>query len=234
MEYTLIIPAYNEESEIRRVVAGFRRIGARRIIVVDDGSLDKTMEMAARGGAHVVIRHRRNQGKGSAIKSGLFLSESRWIVLADGDGQHSPRELSKFLEKIKEGRFVFINGSRFLEGGVIWRMPLIRFVANLFIRIIFNFYARGRVTDPLSGMRAFRKDKIRVTEDGFLVDLEIAFNALEIVGESRAKMVDNDTICEVPIKTRYVCKSGSKFGDLKYAAWEYMRMVWYCLNRMVR
>src|SRR5688572_22690365 len=95
-----LIPCYFEERHIRDVAT---RTCAQleQVLVIDDGSTDRTSEEARAAGAQV-IRHERNQGKGGAIKTGLRELTARpgveWILILDGDGQHLPEEIPHFLD----------------------------------------------------------------------------------------------------------------------------------------
>jgi glycosyltransferase involved in cell wall biosynthesis len=136
---TAILPAFNEEVAIGSVVLRARKY-ADRVIVVDDGSSDRTAEVAKLAGAEV-IRHPVSRGKGAALKMGfgalndrqdeayLHLSESAGlkrdfrslnrtnvIVTIDTDGQHDPADIPKLIEPILKGEADMVNGSRYLNG----------------------------------------------------------------------------------------------------------------------
>ncbi len=229
--YAVIVPAYNEGRRIGGVVREFRGAGARNIIVADDGSVDGTGEEAGKAGA-AVIAHEKNMGKGAAIKAGIGRAKTDWIILVDGDGQHSGNDLGKFLEKIESGKFDFVNGSRFLGKN---RMPISRGIANWVVKMIFGVRSNV-ISDPLSGMRGFRKSKAKITEDGFLVDLELAFNAVRRGGKrspgSGLKTRDSRLrVCEVPIEVRYFKGRKSKLTRFGHAFFEYARIVLYCAKR---
>ena len=90
MKFLSIIPAYNEENTIKRVVEGVGNYSD--VVVVDDGSIDETSSLAKEAGA-IVIKHFRNKGKGAAIKTGVdYALENGYdiLLLLDGDGQHDP------------------------------------------------------------------------------------------------------------------------------------------------
>src|SRR4029077_854516 len=94
-----VIPAYHEQVHVGKV-AERARVQLDHVLVVDDGSTDRTAERAREGGADVVV-HPQNRGKGEAIKTGLrhwlALREIEFVVLLDADGQHSPEEIDRFL-----------------------------------------------------------------------------------------------------------------------------------------
>lgn len=98
-EITAILPAYNEEVSIGSIVLRTREY-ADRVIVVDDGSLDRTAEVAALAGAQV-LRHEMNLGKGAALKTGFsLLNGDAVIVTIDTDGQHDPADIPRLVRPI--------------------------------------------------------------------------------------------------------------------------------------
>jgi len=115
MRTLILIPAYNEELTVGSVVALARKYGD--VLVVDDGSTDRTSEIAQRAGA-VVIRHPVNRGKGAALKTGFEYALSREyevVVTLDADGQHNPDEIPLLMEPIIRGEADLVIGSRYLN-----------------------------------------------------------------------------------------------------------------------
>jgi len=125
-----LIPCYFEERHIRDVAAR-TRAQLDKVLVVDDGSTDRTTD-EARGTGVEVIRHEKNQGKGGAIKTGLRELTSRdgieWILILDGDGQHLPEEIPHFLAAANEQGASMIVGNRMSDTR---KMPLVRKLTNL-------------------------------------------------------------------------------------------------------
>jgi len=110
---TLIIPALNEQDTIARVIRGARHY-VDEIIVVSDGSKDKTAERARKAGA-VVLVHKANQGYDTAVDSGFALAAKRGagiFITFDADGQHNPEDLPKFIKPIKQGIADVVMGRR--------------------------------------------------------------------------------------------------------------------------
>ncbi|EHR79127.1 glycosyl transferase [Thermococcus litoralis DSM 5473] len=115
MKTLIIIPAYNEELTIGSVVALAKKYGD--VLVVDDGSKDRTSEIAQKAGA-IVIRHEVNKGKGAALKTGFGYALANGydvIVTIDADGQHNPDEIPLLLKPILEGEADLVIGSRYLN-----------------------------------------------------------------------------------------------------------------------
>ena len=166
----IVIPAYNEEKHIFEVVKGARKYG--KVIVVDDGSQDATAELAREAGA-LVLKLSRNKGKGYAMRVGarraLELGADA-VVFMDGDGQHRPEDVPKFIEGLKHSEAVV---SKRVGGG---RMPLIKRIGNWGIVNMFKLLFGSDPGDMLSGFRAFRKDaleKVWWKSDGYLVETEV-------------------------------------------------------------
>src|SRR5574341_2270342 len=97
-EISIVIPVYNEADNLAKLLGEIQslKLPQAEIIVVDDGSTDKTADIAMKAGANVV-RHPYNIGNGAAVKSGIRAARGKLIVLMDGDGQHKPEDIPKLL-----------------------------------------------------------------------------------------------------------------------------------------
>src|SRR5215216_3131823 len=109
---SIVIPAYNEEGVISRVLDELALGGYFEIIVVDDGSKDKTAEIAREHGA-IVVRHPYNIGNGAAVKTGIRAATGDIIVLMDSDGQHPPSDIPRLISYI--GDYDMVVGARTKE-----------------------------------------------------------------------------------------------------------------------
>jgi glycosyltransferase involved in cell wall biosynthesis len=152
-----LIPCYFEERHIRDVAAR-TRAQLDNVLVVDDGSTDRTSDEARETGAEV-IRHEKNQGKGAAIKTGLRALTSRegldWILILDGDGQHLPEEIPHFFAAANEHDASMIVGNRMSDTR---KMPLVRRLTNRTMSGLISAIAGQRIPDSQCGFRMFRKD----------------------------------------------------------------------------
>jgi glycosyltransferase involved in cell wall biosynthesis len=151
-----IIPAYNEEGMVGQVVRGIRRHAPEfDIVVVDDGSTDRTFAEASAEGV-TVIRHPFNLGIGGAMQSGFkYAAANEYDVAAqvDGDGQHKPTYLNDLLEALRtSGKADMVCGSRF-RGDPGYKVPIGRRIGNLIFSLILSMMVRRRITDPTSGFR---------------------------------------------------------------------------------
>ncbi|MFX1474327.1 MAG: glycosyltransferase family 2 protein, partial [Promethearchaeota archaeon] len=135
MKICCIIPAYQESQAIAQVVQTTRKY-IDCVFVVDDGSTDGTGDIAERSGA-VVLRHPRNLGKGAALRTGFqkaLQADCGIIITLDGDGQHDPNLIPRFLTKIKTDKADVVVGSRYTT--LAETMPLFRKLSNLMTSIL--------------------------------------------------------------------------------------------------
>lgn len=160
MTAVAVIPAFNAEKTIGEVVERSLKF-VDAVIVVDDGSWDSTAAVAEQAGA-TVIRHGKNMGKARALKTGFKnLPECDVVVMLDADMQHLPEEIPRFFEVLWDDCDVCI-GSRFLESPE--NMPPSCRLSNKVASSLLSFLSRHRITDPQSGFRAIKKDKLDLLE----------------------------------------------------------------------
>lgn len=175
MEVSLVIPAFNEEENLRVLLPMIPKI-VEEVIVVDSTSIDKTVEVAESFGAKVV---QAGAGKGVALLAGMSAASGKIIVTMDGDCSQRPGEIVKFVEAIRSGYDVVI-GSRFIPGGGSDEVtPFRRFGIFLFKSMI-NVFWKTRHTDVNYGFRAFTKDvvpKLNLKVKGFDMDVELVIHA---------------------------------------------------------
>lgn len=153
-----ILPAYNEQGKIGRVVEKVKATGeVDEIVVVDDCSSDGT-ELEAKNAGAFVIRHKQNMGVGAAIRSGLRYGQEQGheiAVIMSGDDQHEPKELPLVLEGLRNRTCHFVQGSRRLKGGHAVNPPLFREITTRLYSLIFTLFTGQRITDGTNGFRAF-------------------------------------------------------------------------------
>lgn len=172
-ETWVVIPAYNEEKYIETVL---KKISAfsKNIILIDDGSSDKTAQLSLKYTPHVLI-HDLNLGKGGALKTGCDYAfetmNAQSVILVDGDDQHDSKELFNFDQKLQEGQNLIL-GTRSL-----WEMPVLRSMGNRIISALVVLFFGKYIPDILSGYKAFTKktyQQISWYSRGYSVELEIA------------------------------------------------------------
>jgi len=174
-ELSVVIPAYNEEHGIdsiaRRVLATRDRLAevgvdGLEILIVDDGSSDRTAEVAGAIDGVTVIRHPRNRGYGAALKTGFSRTRGDLIGFLDADGTYPPEYFPELCRLAMNGSELVI-GSRM--AGAASEMPLTRRVGNLFFATLLSVVGAQRISDSASGMRVFKRsilEKLYPLPDG--------------------------------------------------------------------
>jgi glycosyltransferase involved in cell wall biosynthesis len=157
MDVSIVIPAFNEERGLGPVVVELRGVLeqhgiAAEIIVIDDGSADRTAQVAAAAGARV-LRHRSNRGYGAALKTGISAASREFIVITDADGTYPSRYIPEMLDRLKTADMVV--GAR---TGSNVKIPVIRRPAKWLLNRLANYMTNSTIPDLNSGLRAFRRD----------------------------------------------------------------------------
>ena len=168
----VIIPAYNEEESLARVVAGVQAAVPRAdVVVINDGSRDRTPLIAEHSGATVVSLP-YNLGIGAAMQTGFMLARARdyqVVVQVDGDGQHDPREIPVLVERLLAGQADVVVGSRYLENrGYI--TPWLRMLGIRILAGYVSMLAGHRFSDPTSGFRASNRRALELCAQNYPAD----------------------------------------------------------------
>jgi glycosyltransferase involved in cell wall biosynthesis len=200
----IVIAAYNEEKSISRVIHNLKSQGYRNVIVIDDGSTDKTPDEAKSAGAKVIV-HDANQGQGAALRTGINYAlkmGADYIVTFDADGQHKVSDIPALLVPLKTGKYDISLGSRFLKGSQT-KVPLTR---KMFLKggalLMFLFY-NVKVTDSHNGFRALTRkaaQKIKITCNR----MEHASEIIDEIGHHKLRYK------EVPVTIKYTEYSKTK------------------------
>jgi len=213
--YLAVVPAYNEQATVGEVVAALRRHAPEfDVLVVDDGSTDRTGEIARAAGARVV-RLPYNLGIGSTVQAGfVFAQENGYDYMAqvDGDGQHDPRELRKLIAAMDADPEVdMVCGSRFLTDDHKYPAPVSRRTGIHIFAFILSRIVDQRVSDPTSGFRLYNRRGIGVFARDYPHDYP-EVEAVLMLHWHRLKMV------EVPVKmhTRSAGVSSISSGKSAY------------------
>lgn len=178
MKLAAIIPAYNAAKTVAPVIAA-ARTSIDPVLVIDDGSVDATGDVARNAGA-IVLRHERNRGKGAALKTGFaWILENGFdgVITLDADGQHLPAEIPKFIRAAEEsGADLIIGGRAHLFEGMLPR----RRNANRFSAWCISIAAGVKVSDSQSGFRFYSARLLREVQlraDGFDMESEVIVRA---------------------------------------------------------
>jgi len=218
MKLSVIMPAYNEVDTIREIVKRVQAVGlAHEIVIVDDGSSDGTREILKdleKLPDVRVILHERNQGKGTAVRTGLQAAKGDVILIQDADLEYDPRDYPSLLKPLEEGIADVVYGSRFLGGP---RRPILfwNMVANKILTLVTNILYNNILTDMETGYKVFRKEVL----DGITIKAK-RFN---FEPEFTAKILKKRVrIYEVPISFNpRLYSEGKKIGfkDAVEAFW---------------
>lgn len=180
---SVVVPAYNEAGSIAQTLEQMEATLDSlylpyEVIVVDDGSIDKTKQLASGNGA-IVISYGTNHGKGHALKIGLARAKGQILVTIDADGSHRPSDLLKIIKPILMGTDVVI-GSRFLS-----KNKEITSKLNILGNNLFNFLIRiitkKKISDSQSGFRAFKRKVLKgivLFSEGYDIETELTIKSL--------------------------------------------------------
>lgn len=190
----VLLPAYNEEIAIASMILLSKQY-AQEVIVIDDGSTDRTAEIAEIAGA-TVLHHKTNQGKGVALKTGFtYAKDYDIIVTIDADGQHNPSEIPLLIKPIEDNEADLVNGSRYINGQET-STPKYRRVGQTVLDTATNVASGVKLTDSQSGFRAFSSECFKYFNfdpEGFGIESDMLIEASN----------NNLRIVEVEITVRY-------------------------------
>jgi glycosyltransferase involved in cell wall biosynthesis len=210
MRLSVIVPAKDEERKIAKVIEGIKSVSREyEIIVIDDGSRDRTSEIAKSLGC-LVFRLEQNRGKGFACRLGVSKASSDMVVFIDADAQFYPEEIPKLAKGLEDCEIVI--GARESK-----EIPFQRRLSNSFSRLLVNSTAKSSHSDVLCGFRAARKgsfERLGLERDRYEFEAEMLIKA-------RRKGLK---VCEVPVKVRYMDYPGMPF-------FQSLKLAWYIITQ---
>lgn len=174
MNLCVIIPTYNEAKHISKIVRELLKYNLK-VLVIDDGSKDETSKLASLSGAEV-IRKQKNEGKGSCLRVGFdyaLRNNFDGIITMDGDGQHLPKEVVKFIQRAKSSDNSIFIGNRMYNP---LNMPWIRRLTNLIMSSFISFITKQKIPDTQCGFRLIKRElleKIKLSTSHYETDTEI-------------------------------------------------------------
>ena len=201
MRVLIVIPAYNEEAALAGLLAEIRELVidgvTTDVVVIDDGSTDRTAQVARAAGARV-LRLSRNLGIGGAVQSGIRVARREgfdYAVQIDGDGQHPPSELTKLLAATRtEPAPDLIVGTRYTDAAN-FRSTFLRRLGTWWLRVVLRVVTRTRYTDPTSGFRLYGPRALRRFDETYPYD----FPEPESLAIARASRL---VVAEQPVAMR--------------------------------
>ena len=187
---SVIIPVYNEENSIKDVIKRIPNHRNYEIILIDDGSTDKSVlkiKEIERDNI-ILLQHQKNLGYGAALITGFKNATGNIIVTLDSDGQHNPEEIEKMIIPILQDKADLVIGSRYL-GKCDYKVPIYTRIGEYCVKICMLTLFRQRVGNNQSGYRCFRKEILNGLNDNLFVGMgftteflfECAHNKLKIL-----------------------------------------------------
>lgn len=191
MDISVVIPAYNEEKRLPGTLPHLwralnRRFGNFEIIIVDDGSSDKTADYAARFAEEYpevrVISYGSNRGKGFAVRTGMLAAKGKYVLFSDADLSTPLREVRKLIRALEQGAGVAIGSRALQESKIVEYQPFYRVLMGKTFNKIVRFLAVRGIADTQCGFKCFRRESAReifsqCRIDGFGFDVEVLFVA---------------------------------------------------------
>jgi len=217
VKLVVVIPALNEEATVETVVRAIPRdldrVSDVQVVVIDDGSTDRTGELAARAGAHVV-RHPENRGVGAAFATGIDAALERdadLIVNMDADGQFEPADIPTLIRPVLDGEAGFVTCTRFGRRDLIPRMPWLKRLGNWGMARLISVIVGKRFSDVSCGFRCYSRDAaLRLN----------LFGRFTYTQESFISLASQQVVMrEVPLKVRGVREHGQ--SRVARSLWNY-------------
>ena len=206
----VMIPAYNEESTIGLVISSIPKkianVGEVKVLVINDGSSDRTVEEAKRAGADRIISFPTNRGLGVAFKAGIeeaLKIGAEGIVNIDADGQFDSKDIARLAQPILKGEADVVTCSRFKDRGLEPKMPFVKKFGNSLFTAIINFLTGQRFSDTQCGFRAYSREaalhmtlfgKFTYTQEVFLNLVQKGFTITEVACNVKGERIGKSKI----------------------------------------
>ncbi len=189
----IIVPAYNEEDNIVRVISTLHEYNPEwDIVIIDDGSRDATAEKARSTGLASVVSLPCNLGIGGGVQTGFKYALNNVYDIAiqfDGDGQHIASEIPKLIQPILEKKADVVIGSRFIGENSGFKSTALRRVGIKIFELLNSVLINQKITDNTSGFRAYNKEAISLLAKDYPVDYPEP-EAVILLGKNNFKITE--------------------------------------------
>ncbi len=212
-KFSIVIPAHNEEENLPTLLSELKKLYKKcEIIVVDDGSTDKTSEIVRRFGVNL-LKNKEKGGKGAALRKGFSNATNSIIVMMDADLSHRPEDIASLIKPLKNEKVGLVIGSRGLGGSEEY--SFFKSIGNNVLTKICNFFLGTQLYDALNGYKVFRKILSGGLKcNGFEIEIELIANCIK----NKYKIV------EVPSVERERTHGKSKLNSL-IDGWKFFKQI---------
>jgi len=203
---SIVIPVYNEEKTIKKVLESLPNNNLVEIIIVDDHSTDNSLDEIEKIRSRkkiILLKHKRNRGYGNSILTGIKYSKGRIIITMDADGQHNPFDILSLIKPVFEGEADISVGSRYL-GSYNYKLPLSTRLGEALIEKLLQILFKKKIMNNQSGYRAFDRKTISIFKE---IDFQDYAFTTEVLLQAALK---NYRIKEYPIVL-----TNRKYGNSK-------------------
>ena len=219
-DVTILVPALNEEATIGEVVERLLALPlSSQIVVVNDGSTDKTADILAGFGDQItILTNPEPGGKGAAIRKGLDVAKGKAVIIQDADLEYAPEQIPDLVRPIIDNKATVVYGSRFTEG-LHPDMALPNKLVNILLRLAVLILYGVRITDEATCYKAFDR--------GLMTEMDLVCHRFEFCPEVTAKsIILKQEIIELPIQYEPRTKEAGKkirWTDAPEAFWTLLR-----------
>lgn len=227
VQLSIVIPCYNEEATLRACVDRVLKLRdqglALEIVIIDDASTDKSLDVARQLVAEVpevrLFEHRQNLGKGAALRTGFKQVSGDYVVVQDADLEYDPMEIVELLVPLQDGRADVVYGSRFLGGRPHRVLYFWHYLGNKFLTLLSNMFTDLNLTDMETCYKVFRREVIK--------DIVIEENRFGFEPEITAKLAQK----KCSIYEMGISYSGRTYREGKKIGWRDGFRALYCIVR---